>query len=87
MAYDGATRTVVLFAGDPAAPAGDTWAWDGTTWTEQAPATRPPGLQAAGMAYDAATGSEVLFGGWYYTNGEHDLRTVYRDSDATWTWK
>src|SRR5690242_14799971 len=33
------------------------------TWTKQAPATSPPARWAASMAYDAATGTVVLFGG------------------------
>jgi hypothetical protein len=32
-------------------------------WTKQAPPTRPPALSDASMAYDAATGTVVLFGG------------------------
>jgi hypothetical protein len=38
MAYDAATRTVVLFGGLGAEdkPLNDTWTWDGSTWTEQA---------------------------------------------------
>jgi len=43
---------------------GDTWIWDGAieTWTEQNPATSPS-PSSAPMAYDAATGTVVLFGG------------------------
>ena len=41
-------------------------------WTKQAPATSPPGLFAEPMAYDAATGTVVLFSG--------QART------GTWTW-
>jgi hypothetical protein len=43
------------------------------TWTKQAPATHPPAQSAAAMAYDAATGTTVLFG---EDNG----------AAATWTW-
>ena len=46
------------------------------TWTQQAPATSPPARIDAAMAYDAATGSAVLFGGY---DGHHGL-------DDTWTW-
>ena len=44
-------------------PAGDTWTWDGTTWTQQHPAASPPARYGASMAYDAATRGVVLFGG------------------------
>ena len=66
MAYDAATGTVVLFGGYSTGTAllGDTWTWDGTTWTKQAPATSPPARDGASMAYDAATSDIVLFGGF-----------------------
>ena len=82
MAYDAATGTVVLFGGDR----GDrhhpllinnTWTWDGTTWTRQAPATSPGARDFAAMAYDAATGTAVLFG------GQNSTGRVLGD---TWTW-
>ena len=46
------------------------------TWTEQAPATSPPARAGEAMAYDAATGTVVLFGG----EGLHGA------SGETWTW-
>ncbi len=45
-------------------------------WTQQHPPTSPPRLVGASMAYDAATGTVVLFGG---VNS-----TFFFDS--TWTW-
>ena len=63
MAYDAATGTIVLFGGAASRLLRDTWTWDGSTWTKQAPATSPPARSAASMAYDAATGTIVLFGG------------------------
>ena len=42
MAYDAATGTVVLFGGErQLGTLGDTWTWDGTTWTKQAPGDQP----------------------------------------------
>jgi len=84
MAYDTATGTAVLFGGANDTTAGphdfgDTWTWDGTTWTKQAPATSPPALRGASMAYDAATGTAVLFGGAEDTAGF----LLFGD---TWTW-
>ena len=46
------------------------------TWTHQTPATSPPARSAATVAYDAATGQVVLFGG---NNGSAAL-------GDTWTW-
>jgi hypothetical protein len=80
MVYDAATSNVVLYGGlkyDGTAPVylGDTWTWDGTTWTQQHPAASPSARNASSMAYDAATGNVVLFGG--YRNGY---------VSDTWTW-
>ena len=44
MAYDAATGTVVLFGGVFGGSHGeedDTWTWDGSTWTKQAPGDQP----------------------------------------------
>jgi hypothetical protein len=75
MAYDAATGTVVMFGGYPKHGGivfADTWTWDGTNWTQQTPATSPPARAYASMAYDAATGTAVLFGS--------------DPSADTWTW-
>ena len=77
MAYDAATRTVVLFSGP--LTFSDTWTWNGSTWTKQAPAAKPPARHFASMAYDAATGAIVLFGGATGPQGN----TFFGD---TWTW-
>jgi hypothetical protein len=45
-------------------------------WTKQHPATRPSSRWAASMAYDAATGTVVLFG------GDGSKRAL----GGTWTW-
>lgn len=47
-------------------------------WTRQAPATSPPALSGQPMAYDAATGNVVLFGGVNPNNTFVD--------GGTWTW-
>jgi galactose oxidase-like protein len=80
MAYDAATGNVVLFGGihspNNTFVRDDTWVWDGSNWTEQDPATHPPARASAAMAYDAATGNVVLFGGY---NRFHGLKD-------TWVW-
>jgi hypothetical protein len=55
---------------------GDTWTWNGTTWTQLFPATSPSIRYGASMAYDPATGQLVLFG------GAHPESTF----GDTWTW-
>jgi hypothetical protein len=57
MAYDAARGQVVLFGGGNATQVfDDTWVWDGTTWTQKAPAHKPLGRSGHAMAYDAARG-------------------------------
>src|SRR5581483_5946425 len=55
----------------------DTWTWNGTTWTQQYPATSPPARMWTQMAYDAATQTVILFGG--------ESLTTPAMSD-TWSW-
>ena len=85
MAYDASTGDVILFGGQGAdltgangysGLLGDTWSWNGATWTELAPSTSPPARSGASMAYDASTGDIVLYGG----SGVHGLL------NDTWTW-
>ncbi len=84
-AYDAATGTVVLFGGSNAPQGrifGDTWTWNGTSWTKQAPANRPAGREGGSAAYDAATGTVVLFGG---QSGNYPLRGTETWDGSTWT--
>jgi hypothetical protein len=87
MAYDAATSTAVLFGGNDgvnggsAGLLGDTWTWDGTTWTQRALAFHPPARDEAAMAYDAATGTAVLVGG-----SEPGRRFITAKARSTWTW-
>src|SRR5215472_6922630 len=81
MAYDAATGTVVMFGGNNGNSSGlhprrDTWTWNGSGWAKQAPAARPSARYQASMAYDAATGTVVMFGG--LSNGKY--------LGDTWTW-
>jgi len=77
MAYDAATSTLVLFGGSNSSgtDSNDTWTWNGTKWTQSAPAQSPPTLDGGSMDYDEATGQLVLFGGY-------DAGAL----DDTWTW-
>src|SRR4051812_19679639 len=63
MAYDEANAERVLSGGDAPAALGDTWTFDGTTWTQQHPATAPTARFGMAMSYDAARSQVVLFGG------------------------
>ena len=87
MAYDAATGNAVLFGGSGRSHHhhgffGDTWTWDGLTWTKQAPAAHPSARFGASMAYDKATGDTVLFGGG---DGVHLFSGTWTWDGSTWT--
>lgn len=72
MDYDNLTGTTVLFGGgnggeQPYGRLGDTWLFNGT-WKQVSPMVSPPAREGAGMAYDASTGTMVLFGGLNITD-------------------
>ena len=76
-AYDAARGELVVFGGlDRTSVLGDTWTWDGTTWTHETPATAPPARYLGAMAYDSTRGEVVLFGG-------QDDDELFGD---TWVW-
>jgi hypothetical protein len=62
---------------------GDTWSWNGTTWTRLTPATSPPARYAAAMTYDAHTRSVVLYGG---ASSQISTGSSSNFLDDTWTW-
>jgi hypothetical protein len=61
MAYDAATKQVVLFGN--AAAVSQTWTWDGSNWTLTAPETSPPPRIGEAISYDSARQQILLFGG------------------------
>ncbi len=68
MATDPLHRNVVMFGGVndctiTCSLLGDTWTWDGTTWTDANPPTVPPSRSRAAMAEDPVHPQDVLFGG------------------------
>jgi Galactose oxidase, central domain len=64
MAFDAANGTIVLFGGNGRSRSlGDTWIWDGSTWTQAHPSTSPPALSGAQMTYDPVSHDLVLVGG------------------------
>jgi hypothetical protein len=77
-AYDGDTRTVVLFGGRKAdgTMSGDTWVWNGATWTDF-PNSLPSARDKASLAFDPTLHQLILFG------GEDDNGVLYGD---TWAW-
>jgi N-acetylneuraminic acid mutarotase len=90
MVYDAARGKVVLFGGrvgNPSRLNGETWEYDGATQTwNEVPVASPdaPSPRAGAMAYDAARGKIVLFGGSDATgvNGE---TWEYDGATESWT--
>ena len=85
MVYDSLHQSVVLFGGFqefPIVNLGDTWLWQGTTWSQQTPANSPSARSGHAMAYDAAHQQAVLFGGQVGDG----LTTVTATFGDTWIW-
>jgi hypothetical protein len=81
MAYDDARQQVVLFGGQAndqrfGTLLNDTWIWDGTTWRDARPTTRPIARQGASLTNCTAGRHLILFGG----SAGHTLL------GDTWTW-
>jgi hypothetical protein len=90
MAYDASSGQVVLFGGAAFTGngvdfVGDTWTWNGTTWTQQTPAMSPPARGYAVMAYDATSGQLLLFGGEGNGTGFPLLNDTWMWNGTTWT--
>jgi hypothetical protein len=81
MAYDPATSQLILFGGRTP-ERGDTWKWNGSTWTHLTPPTSPTARDSAVMAFDASTHALVLFGGDDGTTIRND---TWRWNGITWT--
>jgi len=84
MTYDAERGVVLLFGGaDARSVLGDTWTWDGATWTRVATEGPPPRTFPV-LVFDAAHGQAILFGGRRVLFGtESDRLTVLGD---TWSW-
>lgn len=93
--YDSTRGRAIYFGGKDSTAAtalGETWSWDGATWTQLPTATVPgwnggPGLIAYGMSYDPFRDRMVLVGGtrtsasvspqtWEFDGGDWILRPV-----------
>ncbi len=79
MAYDAASKKVVMFGGSAAGESSDTWIWDGANWTQAVSPASPAARTGHSMAYDAGRREIVLFGGF----GGLGTPTWFSD---TWVW-
>jgi hypothetical protein len=66
MAFDRARGRTVMFGGRTRTGTiflGDTWEWDGTTWSPRTPAAAPSARMGHAMAFDPRSGQVLLYGG------------------------
>jgi len=88
MAFDPVDNEVIMFGGYTGAYLADTWAFHDGRWHQLSPATSPSGRDHSSLAWDAADGYLLLFGGsgtggaysdtWSFLNGtwtSHPLTT------------
>jgi hypothetical protein len=84
VAYDSQRGRTVMFGGYqvvsglPVANAGDTWEWDGNTWTQSIGVDKPAERYFHAMAFDSIRARAVVFGGYTYGS-------VGSNGD-TWEW-
>jgi hypothetical protein len=87
MAWDPVRGHVILFGGVGGlagnAPVGDTWQWDGTSWTALTPASSPPARYAAALALDSVRDRVLLFGGKDASNST--VNDTWEWDGASWT--
>ena len=79
MAFDPVTSSLILFGGYGDGTLDDTWKWEGTAWRRLSPTSSPPPLAGASLAFSAAVGKLILFGGERHATGAGGPAT-------TWTW-
>jgi len=80
LVYDATNAYIFMFGGyrnSPNVIYGDTWSYDGTTWTQLFPATSPSARLNVSMSHNPVLGKVVLFG------GEAPVSTYHYD---TWEW-
>ncbi len=80
VAFDSKRGNLLLFGGytvedGETGVLGDTWEWDGRSWTEMLPSRRPPAQSGASMAYDESRSVLVLVG-----------RSGDKSTGETWEW-
>jgi Galactose oxidase, central domain len=86
IAYDAASRQLVLFGGNCAGTqyvcVANTWVWKGTSWSRVvAGRTHPSARWGASMAYDASSKQLILFGGF---GGGRVLNDTWDWTGTTW---
>jgi hypothetical protein len=85
VAFDAHRGVLVLFGGEGPSGTfnGDTWEWDGATWTRRCTGASPAARYFHTMAFDAVRGRVVLFGGW---SGSCFLNDLWEWDGQNGTW-
>src|SRR5207249_11986892 len=86
LAYDAVREQVVRFGGADNASnvRGDTWAWDGTEWTQIAD-TGPEARYVHAMTFDVAGERVLVFGGVSAPPASAALADTWAWDGAAWT--
>lgn len=83
--YDAARAVTVLFGGwGDNQPLGDTWTWDGSTWTVRNPAAPPAARTRSAGAYDPATQRVYVFGGVSGATANVELNDLWTWDGSAW---
>ncbi|HEX5052078.1 MAG TPA: kelch repeat-containing protein [Planctomycetota bacterium] len=86
MAFDSVGQRVLLFGGrnttGTVSALGDTWSWNGSTWTQLSPPVSPPARAASAMVTDLANNRVLLFGG--HGAGSNRFGDTWAWTGATW---
>jgi hypothetical protein len=91
MTYDEANQDLVLvtaswYAGEfSGASPGETWTFDGTTWTQRETLTNTTGgVDFSSMTYDPAYGQVMTYGGFDVSHGNAVLTNPWSWNGSTW---
>jgi type II secretory pathway pseudopilin PulG len=81
MAYDAATRSLLLFGGCGATcPMNDTWSFSHGAWTQLHPSPAPSPRYGASLFWNTASSADVLFGGCGSSVAGCSSSALYRDT-------
>ncbi|MBX3357683.1 MAG: hypothetical protein KF745_04565 [Phycisphaeraceae bacterium] len=87
LTFDSWRGNTILFGGTDSTYLGDTWAWNGSTWTLLHPGAPVAGAPSprmwAAMTFDSARGRAVLFGG--SSQASTYLADLWEFDGATWS--
>jgi hypothetical protein len=85
MVWDPALNKIVLFGGRTTDGnyQHDTWAWDGSTWTQISSATLPAAREHDSLAFDQTLNTVVLFGG--FAGGSNYFGDTWKLTSTGWT--